>query len=312
MIKKIQLILIFYFFFINLLNNDLYANINIKIKVNDEIITNIDIEKEYNYLVALNKELSTIPRKEILQLARESLIREKIKKFKILEFFELGMENDYVEKIMKDLYLGLGVKNKLDFEIYLTEFNLTIEDVKSKLEIETLWNDLIYNTYKNQIKINRQKIEEELKIKLQNQNTVDNFLLNEIAFNALDNQSLKDNLKKIEESIAEIGFKNTASIYSQSSSAKFKGNLGWLAENQLSKSIVNEIIQLKVGEHTKPIPISGGFLILNLENKKQEKQEINFDKELERLITYERNIQLNQYSKILYNKLKQNAVIDEN
>ena len=89
------------------------------------------------------------------------------------------------------------------------------------------------------------------------------------------------------------------------------GNVGWINESQLNETIINEIKGLNINEYTKPITIPGGFLIVKLENKKKEKNNINFDEEFNKLISRETNSQLKQFSEIYFKKVKKNSVIDE-
>ena len=62
-------------------------------KVNDKIITNIDIENEKKYLFLLNNKLEKLSEDEILNLAKNSLIREKVKKKEINRLFVKQNEN---------------------------------------------------------------------------------------------------------------------------------------------------------------------------------------------------------------------------
>ena len=123
--------------------------------------------------------------------------------------------------------------------------------------------------------------------------------------------SLNDTFKKIEESIKEIGFKNTANIYSVSESAKFGGDLSWVNEKNLSEKLSVILNDLTVGNHTKEIQIGNKFLILKLDEIKNEKIKIDKEKELKKMIEYEQNRQLEQFSKIYYDKVKINTTINE-
>ena len=107
-------------------------------------------------------------------------------------------------------------------------------------------------------------------------------------------------------SINEIGFENTAATYSFSESAKIGGDIGWINQNLLNNNIRKNVNRLRVGEFTKPIILSNGILILKLINTKNSETTIDIEKELKKAINYERNRQLNQYSKIYYNKIKKN------
>ena len=130
-------------------------------------------------------------------------------------------------------------------------------------------------------------------------------------FNAESHEDVQKKYKLIKKSISEAGFKNTANLYSVSSSAKLGGQVGWINESQLSEIIKKEISKLKVGEYTKTITIPGGFLIMRLDDKKIQSIYLNFDEEFEKQITYEKNTQLEQYSKIYFKKIKKNSIISE-
>ena len=136
-------------------------------------------------------------------------------------------------------------------------------------------------------------------------------MISEILFNTESFKEIQKKYNLIEKSILEVGFKNTANLYSVSSSAKLGGQVGWVNESQLSEIIKKEISKLKVGEYTKAITIPGGFLIMRLDDQKIQSIYLNFDEEFEKQITYEKNTQLEQYSKIYFKKIKKNSVISE-
>ncbi len=289
------------------------ASINsfIVLKVDNEIITNLDIKQEYNYLIALNNELKNLDKKSIIDLAKNSLIREKIKKNELSKYYEFDHTKKYLNKIMRQFYLKLNFNDMNEFENYLKDFDLTLNKVKSKIEIEVLWNELIMLKYDKHIDINKDK----LKKKILNQRSLNNiktkYELSEIVFQVDKKKNLKNKIKEIKESIISKGFKNTANIYSISDTAKFGGNIGWVNEGQLSKLILEKVKKLNIGEITDPVNIPGGFLIIKLKNIKTEKVEINLEEELKNLTRFEKDRQLNQFSAIYFNKLKLNSKISE-
>ena len=276
-------------------------------KVNNEIITNININEEYRYLIALNTDLKSLKKEEIFNLAKNSFLREKIKENELKKYFELNQSSKYIDQTIKNLYGSLNISNKIEFKKYLSVHNLTIEDVKKKLEIEVLWNELIYTKFHKQIDIDEEKIKKKI-----NANKIQkNYLLSEIFFSGENKEKINEKYNLIKKSISEIGFKNTANIYSLTESAKIGGSIGWIGENQLAKKVVNEINELQVGEFTKPINISGGLVILKLDKKADKKISLDFDSELKKLIEYEKNRQLNQFSTVYFNKLKFNTKIEQ-
>ena len=285
-------------------------NVFVAYKVNDQIITNIDIKNESKYLMALNNQLRNLTDKKILEIAKESIIKEKIKEIELLKYFTLDQSNSLLDKVIKDFYLKLKLSNENEFARYLAEYNLTIDDVKKKVVIETTWNKLIYERYKNQIDIDKDALQKRL-INKNKSNTKKIYLLSEIVFEKNKEQPLNKIIEKIYESIEEIGFKNTANIYSISDSAKFGGSIGWIEEENISKKIIKITQNLKVNTYTKPIKLGNGFIILKLDNVKIEKVKINKKEELDKMILFESNRQLNQFSKIYFNKIKINTNISE-
>ena len=284
-------------------------NIFLSYKIEDIIITNVDIKNESRYLIALNNQLKNLDNKKILKIAEASIIRETVKKIELLKYFNLNQEDKIIDNIIKDFYLKLDLDNEGDFEKYLNDYDLTISDIKKKIEIEVTWNQLIYDRYKNQINIDHERLKKKIK-KISASQYKKKDHLSEIFFEKKE-KSINDTFKKIEESIKEIGFKNTANIYSISESAKFGGDVGWIEEKNLSDKVSLILKKLTVGSYTKPILIGNKFLILNLNEIKNDKIQVNEKEELIKMIEYEKNRQLGQFSKIYYDKVKINTLINE-
>ena len=302
-------IIFFIFFLFNIFTNIVQAsnNVFIVMKVNNEIITNININEEYRYLIALNTDLKSLKKEEIFNLAKNSFLREKIKENELKKYFKLNQSSKYIDQTIKNLYDSLNMSSEIEFKKYLSVYNLKIEDVKKKLEIEVLWNELIYKKFHKQIDIDEEKIKKKI-----NENKIQkNYLLSEIFFSGENKEKINEKYNLIKKSISEIGFKNTANMYSLTASAKIGGSIGWIGENQLTKKVVNEINKLQVGEFTKPINIPAGVIILKLDGKEDKKISLDFDSEFKKLIEYEKNRQLNQFSAIYFNKLKFNIKIEQ-
>jgi peptidyl-prolyl cis-trans isomerase SurA len=273
--------------------------------IQNEIITNIDIKNEFKYLVALNNSLKDLDEERILNISNESAIREKIKKIEISKNFkEIKLNEDYSELLLKNIYSRLNLKSINEFETYLKNYDLKIIDIKKKITIDALWNELIIKRYSSKVVINEAAIKEELlkNNKIQSKE----YQLSEIIFEVISKEEIQTKYKEIVKSINEIGFENSAATYSFSESAKIGGDIGWINENSLNNNIRKNISSLKVGEFTKPIILSNGILILKLINTKNSESTIDIENELIKAINYERNRQLNQYSKIYYNKIKKN------
>ncbi|MDA7783980.1 peptidylprolyl isomerase [Candidatus Pelagibacter sp.] len=273
--------------------------------IQNEIITNIDIKKEFRYLVALNSSLKKLNKEQILSISSDSIIREKIKKIEILRNFkEIKINEDYLNLLLKNIYSRINLKSIIEFEKYLIDYDLKIDDIKMKVTIDALWNELIINKYKDKISINKNKIKEEI---LKNDKTYSKqYQLSEIIFEVTSKEEIEKKYNEVVKSIDEIGFKNSAATYSVSETSKIGGDIGWINESSLTNSIKKNINTLQIGEVTKPIVLSNGVLILKLINIKNSETIIDIENELKKAINYERNRQLNQYSKIYYNKIKKN------
>ena len=306
-----------YFFFLIIFFNFFCSNYiysfesYVVLKINNKIITNVDINNEYRYLIALNTDLQNIDKKKVMNIAKDSIIREKIKEDELLKYYDLNIKNKYIDSILANFYKKLGMKNEKEFKSYLSKYNLSFDEIKKKIEIEAAWNDLIYSKYVSKLEIDKIKIKNKINDLLSKNKEQNVYLISEIMFNPESFEEIQKKYKLIEKSISEVGFKNTANLYSVSDSAKLGGQVGWVNETQLSEIIKKEISKLKIGEYTKPITIPGGFLIIHLDDKKTHNIYLNFDEEFEKQIAYEKNTKLEQYSKIYFKKIKKNSIISE-
>ena len=282
--------------------------ITIELQIGNEILTNVDFLNEKNYLISLNNNLKNLPKNQLKQISRDSLIREKIKKTELLKFYDLNKDSKYTNQILEDFYKRLNFTNEKEFNLYLNKHNLQLSEIKEKLKIEALWNELIYKRFNAQIKIDEKKLKKKLSLQ---KNLLIEYNLSEILFELNANQTLKDKYNLILENISKSGFKNSANIFSVSSSSKFGGELGWISETQLNEILLKEIKSINVNQITKPIQAANGYLIIKLNNKREKEVKTDFEKTLKQMIRQEKNRQLNQFSLIYYNKIKKNIYISE-
>ena len=278
--------------------------------IQNEIITNIDIKNEFKYLLALNNSLKELNKKKIFKISNESIIREKIKKTEILKNFkEIKINDDYYKILLKSIYLRLNLKSINEFETYWKNYDLEISDIKTKIAIDALWNELIIQKYSSKISVNETEIKKEILKNSKVKSKV--YQLSEIIFEITSKEEIQKKYDEVVKSINDIGFENSAATYSFSESAKIGGDIGWINENSLNNNIKKNINNLQVGEITRPIILSSGILILKLVNTKNTETTIDLENEIKIAVNYERNRQLNQYSKIYYNKIKKNLNFDE-
>ena len=278
-------------------------------KVNQDIITNVDLNFEKRYLVSLNPNLKKLDQNRIIEYAKNSLINERIKKIEIEKRFKIDPNEALVSKVIGDIYTGIGISSLNEFEIYLSNNNIDIQRVKEKISIEIAWNELVLRTFEREIEIDQNVMKKELD--KFDEKKVDNLLLSEIIFTINDKKELNSKYETIKQSINEIGFEETARIYSLSDSKKSGGNLGWIYKNQLSKDITESLDELNIGDFTKPIITGGGFLILKLNNMKKENIQIDKDIQLKKMIKFERERQLTRFSTLYYKRIYNSAEINE-
>ncbi len=307
---KIKLLLIFILIFAssNLANS---YTIEVKIKVNNEIITNIDIDNEKKYLIFLNSKLTELDTKRIDKISKDSLITEIIKRNELKKVFDLNKTQNITIEIEKQIIKNKNLSSKAEFIDLLEKNDLNYNIVKRKLQVEALWNQLILKKYINNVKIDKESLKKGILDQYNNKEKIFEYNLSEIVFKESLNKDLKNILNKIQKNIDEIGFENTANIYSISNTSKNGGLIGWVNELQLSKKINEEIKNLKVNSISKPIKIQSGYILIKLNDKKEFKQKFNLNDQLKKLTNEEKNRQLNNFSIIFFKKLKKNTEIYE-
>ena len=286
------------------------SQVFIKAKVNNKIITNIDIKNEKNYLLALNPNLRNLPDENINRYAIDSAINEKVKKLEIERLYEIEVKNNIINKIIKDLYSEIGISNLEEFKKYLTKYNINLDVVEKKIAIEVAWNDYIVQKYNNAVLVDEDKIRNKIK-NLSKKNYVENLLLSEIIFTLNENEDFDIKFEKIKDSIKNIGFEETAKIYSVSESKKSGGKIGWVYKSQLSNKISDQINKIELGEFTNPITVPGGFILIKLNDKKNQLMEINEEEQFKKALNFEKNRQLTMYSTLHYKRVYNKAVINE-
>ena len=306
--KKIYilpLLVIFSFFVFKSLNA---IENKILFKVDNHIITSVDIKNEINYLKSTNKKINLLNKNQILEIAKNSLIKEKIKEIKILTFVkEIELEEIYLENLIKNIEKSNNLKNREELKNYLVNNNVKYEYMIKKLSIIALWNKFIFDNFSSKVKINKELIEKQIK---NQKDYITEYNLSEIVFDVSEGEDQKEKFIQIKKNIENIGFEKTALTFSIAASAEQGGKIGWISENSLNKKLSNEINKLELGEFTNPIVIPGGFIIIKLDQIKKEQKKIDLEKEIEKIITFKTNEQLNTFSNIYIKKIMKDYKIE--
>ena len=295
-------------FFVFISNSNSFEN-KILFKIENQIITSLDVINEYKYLIALNPNLKNADEKDIVKLSKKSIIKEKIKNIEIRRNLENPkIPEKFLNQIMRNIYTKIGLSSLNDFKRYLISNEIDFENVKKKLEIEALWNELIIFKFSSKVKIDEKKLKDEI---TKNNNFLKSYLMSEISFEVSNIKDLENKFLEISNVINNKGFDFAALQYSSSPTSNLGGKLDWINENSLNDIIKKAIVDLEINDFTKPIAIPSGFLILQINDIKDIKIDVDIDNELKRLINFKKNNQLSQYSKIYFNKIKKDLQISE-
>ncbi len=311
-IRNILIILLICIFSLNK-NTKASQDIKIVMKINNSIITNTDISRELNYLMALNSDLSKIKKEEVLEIAKDSLIREKIKTNEIVKYldFENFQNDEIINPIIKNIYTRIGFEEASEFNDYLKTFDISFEEVKKKIKIEVIWNQLIAEKFKKQIVIDEEKIRKKIENEKMNYKDIVEYDLSEIVFNASNDEEFNSKRREIEKIIETISFETAANKFSISDTANFGGNIGKVNESQLSEIIKSELNNLDINGYTTPINIGNNFIIIKINEKKIKNLKLDEDELLKKLIGLEQKKQYENFSLIYFNKIKLNSQINE-
>ena len=277
-------------------------------KVNNEIITSLDILTELRYLEIINNDFKKTPKKQAFEIAKKSLIREKIKEIELIKILEeIKVEDKILNNVLIDYFKSINIETISDFEKHFLSQEINPNLIKKKISIEILWNQLIYSKFKDNVKIDMKLLKNEVS----SNNKKKEFLLSEILFELNENEKLDVKIILLEKEIKEKGFSQTALSYSISDSANKGGKLGWVNETIMSSKIKDKLKKIEIGEYTKPIVIPGGFLILKIDNIREVESNYDLDTEIDKIVNKKTNEQLNQFSNIYFNKIKKDIIINE-
>ncbi len=306
---KILFIFVCLFFF----NHQKLNSIENKIllKIDNEIITTFDIYEEIEFLKLFNPQLKNLDEREIFEISKNSILRERIKKIEILKFIkEIKVDDRFLLKFIKNRYSRIGLDSLDSFENYLQTNNLEIDKMKEKIYIELIWNDFIFQKFKSKVSIDREEIKKNI-LENSQKKIQEKLLLSEIIFNVDKKVDFEKKSQKILEDIEANGFENAALIHSESSTASNGGLIGWVKLDNLNDTVKKHVSNLDIGEYSKPLRASSGFIIIKVEDKKVDEIEININNKIEEIIKFKTNEQLDQFSNIYFNKIKKDLTIYE-
>ena len=305
MIKYLKILLVT---FLLMFSKGLTIENKIILKIDNEIITTIDVLNEITNLKFFNKNINQLKDEEIYQIAIQSISKYIIKKNEISKnFSNIKFQNEnYLNQLVEKTYKDLGFQNLEDFKYALSENQVNFEKFQEKLITDILWNQIIFSKYYNMLVVD----EEKLKIQLENTDKkINSLYLREIIYEVSDVEEINTKYNLIKNDIKALGFESAALKHSLSNTSSNGGNLGWIDEQSIGTEILNELKKISVKSITQPIRISSGFLILQKFDEREIEKDFNEEEQLKKLIEYEKNKQLNNYSNLYFNKVKKNIKI---
>ena len=307
--KNLKIIITVLFLTVLSIKNSNSIENKILFKIDNEIITTIDIYEEIKFLRIFNPEISNLDEIELFEISKNSILKDKIKKVEILKFVKnLEVEDKFILNLIRAKYTKLNIDTLENFKIYSKKNDLNYDYINEKLKIELIWNDLIYQKFFKKVNIDKAKIKKEIsknsKDKIQRE-----LLLSEIVFNENDKMNFKKKHEKILLDINNIGFKKAALKHSDSDTASNGGLIGWVKEDNLNKNIKKIVSKLKTGQFSNPVRTSSGFIILKIEDEKEYLSNFDIDEKVKEVIRFKTNDQLNQFSSMYFNKIKKDLII---
>ena len=112
--------LLFIFCLILFLENVQALENKIILKIDNEIITTLDLANEIKYLSTLNPSIKNLSIDRLKLIGKNSLIKEKIKRKEILKYInKIEIDHKFLKKLIKDRYIKLNFSTEKDFIIYL-------------------------------------------------------------------------------------------------------------------------------------------------------------------------------------------------
>ena len=175
-----KLITLIFILSIIIFNQTLADNNKILLKVNNEIITSVDILNEIEYLSIINNKFKETEKKIQIEIAKNSIVKESIKKIELLKYKKnLQVDDKLLESIVLKYFSNLNIKSLSDLDKFLEGQSINTDFVKRKVTIETLWNQLIYSKFYKNVKINKDEIEKNISDK----KILKEYLISEILIN---------------------------------------------------------------------------------------------------------------------------------
>lgn len=264
MIRNILYILSFLIVFVN----NLSASDEIKIiaKVNNQVITNIDLNERYK----LSKFLSKI---DITSKLQKKIIRDKLlqqiieEKLQIIDINQqhLDQDNNLDQNIDQIIINNHG--NLINFQETMQKENISYDSYREQIKNKILFNKLVEKNISSKIQVTNSDINEVLEIN-DIKNTIESFKILEIYIEKSD-----DSWKIAQTLFVELqggkDFRKLSREFSDLHDYISSEEVGWIKEGELNVKLYQSIINLSKGEISKPTELNGSYYIFKIIDKKE-------------------------------------------
>ena len=277
--------------------------------VGNKAITQSDIINEIKIILILTGQSFTEDIKEQLQSgAIQSIIKRNIKKIEIEKYNSLTFNQPDVDiglkKLAGNLFMDLDT-----FENTFIANGIPFSNVIDQIQIELLWNSLIFELYKDRLVISLDEISEQLK-SIQNKKEIEEYLISEIIIKPVPKDKLESTIKEIKNKIKIEGFEKVAMNLSISETALQGGDLDWVSENAISEKFKSKIINTPVGNISEPILLPEGILFFKVRDKRKLKKFVNLEDAKNQLVNAEKTKILRMHSLSHYENLRKSITIN--
>lgn len=278
-------------------------------RVDNSIITTLDIYNKTNQLKFLNNKVNNLSQNSLYEIALQSLVRYKIKEnYLVNQFKEITITNfDYLNSIIENKYKNLGFDTSEEFQNEMVLKGIDYENFKDELIIDLMWNQMIYEKYSSKLVINIESLKQQIKEK--KEKLIRSFKIKEIVYQVNNKTLINTKYQEIKKDILKNGFENSALRYSTSNTANVGGNLGWISEQSIDPKILEVINRTPIKDFSGPIRISSGFIILYIEDVKESTVSLDEEEELNQIINHKKNKQLDNFSNLYFQKIKKDVKI---
>ena len=134
--ERFKKIILIFFYSLIIFSSATAIENKILFKVDNEIITSIDIFTELKYLGIINNDFNELPQKKAFEIAKNSLIREKVKEIELKNIFqEVTVEEEFLNNVLVNSFKSTGIKNMNNFEKYFIQLDINQNLIKKKISI---------------------------------------------------------------------------------------------------------------------------------------------------------------------------------